>query len=581
VLQGLSSLPWSPETDDSEEEEEEEEAHSGDEEEPAVPAHKPPQKDPMLHAQHTLQRFTALLSALATVHPRISSKFPSKFLSTELSTLLIAFTKAVETVPGSAVTGVVEQLLSFLKVVRPQLALARRTSSINRPPLPPRTSTTTGINTADADTQEDQLQARLIASFLSHVLSGYLLRSRRPKTAAEPEGHGHLHPALRPLEEGEERGLEVGWAGKYDEEVLRPLKSKVPGGKTLIDEEREGRAAQSNVKAAIDEIVFMCERLGLKTEELLELCQSSSADLPSDDEDDHSEIPAPKAASDVPLSKTGALFLLAHRLSMHPTEAPPLHIYPQHSAIAEAFMIYGQGQSNPAVIDAILFLGALALEIGGLGDTPEKSDAFFIYLQIFSVISTNAASPQQRFLANSHVARCLRAHPNEAVRLAYVRDTLEHCPFESVKAAVVGILKDEIVHATTPVRRAGLSVPSTPNSILGTPLGLSEIFDVLFPEMEKTFEAAKDEWEVWKDVYPRIAATLNLHLLLVLNSELRHRLGVDAKFRSKVEEKFLQPVRKRLQTFREREEKEGGANVAMLEVTVERIGEVVAGIRDD
>jgi hypothetical protein len=583
VLQGLSSLSWSPETDDSEEENEDEEVHSGDEEEPAVLAHKPPQKDPVLHAQHTLKRFTSLLSALATVHPRISSRFPSKFLSTELSTLLIAFTKAVETVPGSAVTGVVEQLLSFLKVVRPQLVLARRTSSINRPPLPPRTSTSTSITTADADTQEDQLQARLIASFLTHVLSGYLLRARRPKAAAgEPESHSHLHPALRPLDEDEERGLEVGWAGKYDEEVLRPLKSKVPGGKTLIDVEREGRAAQSNIKAAIDEIVFMCERLGLKTEELLELCQSSGADVPSDDdEDDHSEIPAPKAASDVPLSKTGALFLLAHRLSMHPTEAPPLQIYPHHSAIAESFMIYGQGQSNPAVIDAILFLGALALETGGLGDIPEKSDAFFIYLQIFSVISTNASSPQQRFLANSHVARCLRAHPNEAVRLAYVRDTLEHCPFESVKAAVVGIFKDEIVHATTPVPRAGLSVPSTPNSILGTPLGLAEIFEVLFPDMEKTFEAAKDEWEVWKDVYPRIAATLNLYLLLLLNHELRHRLGVDAKFRNKVEERFLLPVRKRMQGFREREAKEGGANVAMLEVTLERIGEVVAGLHDD
>jgi hypothetical protein len=588
VLQGLSSLSWSPETESDEEvedDEDDEAEHSGDEETSAVPAHtdRQSQKDSALHAQHTLKRFNNLLSALATVHPRISARFPSKFLSTELSTVLIAFTKAVETVEGAAVTGVVEQILSFLGVVRPQLAQARRPGSINRPPLPPRVSSTASVaQAAGPEVQEDQLQARLIASFLTHVLSGYLMRTKR-QTAPKPEheGHSHVHPALKPLDVADERGLEVGWAGKYDEEVLRPSKSKVPGGRTLIDVEREGRAAQSNVKAVVDEISFMCEQLGLETEELLELCQSGGADTPEEDEDDHSEIPAPTAASEIPLSKPGALFLLSHRLSMHLPEAPSsLQIYPHHSAIAEAFMIYSPGQSHPAIIDAILFLGALSLETGGLGDIPESTDAFFIYLQIFSVISTNASSAQQRFLANTHVARCLRAHPNEAVRLAYVRDTLEHCPFESVKAAVVGILKDEIVHATTPVHRAGASAPSTPNSILGTSLGLSEIFDVLFPEMEKTF-AGGDEWEIWKDVHPRVAATLNLYLLLLLNAELRHRVGVDTKFRGKVESRFLEPIRKRLGGFKEREAKEGGMNVAMLEITVDRIEEVMKGINDD
>ncbi|KAA8912859.1 YAP-binding/ALF4/Glomulin [Sphaerosporella brunnea] len=587
VLQGLSSLAWASETESEEEEEEEEDAeHSGDEEDQPEPTLRDnPQEDPALHAQHTLKRFSNLLSALAAVHPRISTRVPSKFLSAELSTLLIAFTKAVETVEGSAITGVVEQLLSFLKVVRPQLALARRASSINRPPLPPRTSTARSVApTATAD-MEAQLQARLIGSFLTHVLSGYLLRTKRqapPKPEqTEPEDHSQVHPAMRALGGGEERGLEIGWAGKYDEEVLRPNKSKVPGGRTPIDVEREGRDAQSNVKAAVDEISFMCERLGLKTEELLEVCQSSKGDgLSDDDEDDHSEIPAPKTASEIPLSKQGALFLLAHRLSMHPTETPThLQIYPHHSEIAEAFMIYSGGSAHPAIIDAILFLGALFLETGGLGDIPESSDAFFIYLQIFSVISTNASSPQQRFLANNHVARCLRAHPSEAVRLAYVRDTLEHCPFESVKAAVVGILKDEIVHATTPVQRTGASVPSTPINILGTPLGLSEIFDVLFPDMDAVF--AKNDWKTFKEVHPCIAATLNLYLLLLLNADLRHRLGVDAKFREKVEMRFVQPIRKRLEGFKEKESQEGGMNVAMLGITFERVEEAEKGIHDD
>lgn len=244
-------------------------------------------------------------------------------------------------------------------------------------------------------------------------------------------------------------------------------------------------------------------------------------------------------------------------------------------------MIYGSGQSQPPVIDAIIFLGQLALDTGGLGDIPESTESFFIYLQIFSVISTNAQSAQARFLANSYVARCLRAHPNEAVRLAYVRDTLEHCPFESVKAAVVGILKDEIIHATTPVQRDGLSTPSTPNSILGTGLCLSEIFDVLFPDLEKVLEDGG--WNKFKEIHPRFAATLNLYLLLLLNEDLRLRLGVTERgFGKKVEVRFLAPVRRRLEEFKEAEAEEGGTvNVQILEMTMERLDEVRGTIRED
>lgn len=237
-----------------------------------------------MFAKHALNRFNNLLSALCTVHPRISAKFPSKFLSTELSTLLIAFTNAVETVESSAVTGIVERLLAFLKVVRPQLQQGRRPSSFERPPLPPRVSTGASLVTTDQESEqddpEDQLQARLIASFLSHVLSGYLLRTRRPAVSQSPpiehEGHSHSHPEFGGFDDIDERGLEIGWAGKYDELVLRPDKSKVPGGRTLIDEERAKRATHKNIKAVVDEVSFICERLGVKTEELLYLCRAGA-----------------------------------------------------------------------------------------------------------------------------------------------------------------------------------------------------------------------------------------------------------------------------------------------------------------
>ncbi|KAI5843765.1 YAP-binding/ALF4/Glomulin [Tricharina praecox] len=594
VLTGLSSLSWSPaEEEDDEDEDQDEAEHSGDEEDDIVPKRELQKKeDPMLYAQNAARKFNNLLSALTTVHPRIAARFPSKFLSTELSTLLIAFTKAVEVVDAEAVTGVVQRLLQFLKGVRPQLK--ETATATKRPPLPPRVSTSASLQTVNPEAKEDQLQARLIASFLTHVLSGYLLRTKRqhhPQQQSTSEDHHspdvqQLHPAFRGgFDDVEERGLDIGWAGKYDEEVLRPDKFKVPNGRTLIDEERDARAAQGNVRAAVDEIVAMCESLGVKTEELVDLCRSGADGLTDDEEDDHSEIPAPKAADDVPLSKHGALFLLTHRLSTDP-HTTHLQIYPDHSTIAETFMIYAPGQSKPAVIDSILFLGLYILHTSqSLGDLPEKTETFFIYLQIFSVISTNASSASHRYLANTHVALCLRAHPSEAVRLAYFRDTLEHCPFESVKGAVVGMLKDEIVHATTPVLRDGASVPSTPNSIFGTSLCLSEIFAQLFPDLEIALgdDDAK-AWEKFRDLYPRFAATINLYLLLLLNHELAARLGAANKaFGDKVETRFLAPVRKRLDRFIERERTEGdrhGVNVQLVEMTMQRVQEARGGIVD-
>jgi hypothetical protein len=268
-------------------------------------------------------------------------------------------------------------------------------------------------------------------------------------------------------------------------------------------------------------------------------------------------------------------------------------IFPQHAAIADSFMIYGTGQSQPAVIDAILFLGQLSLHENGLGDAPDAPERFFIYLQIFSVISTNARSHQARFLANSHVARCLRAHPSEAVRLAYVRDTLQHCPFESVKAAVIGMLKDEIVHATTPAVAEIDDSPSSPqiprilNSIFASEICLQEVFDDLFPDLEKVFankNTNSDIWETFKQIHCCVSATVNLYLLILLNGDIRRRLGFpEQDFVNKIEERFLKPIRSRLGILKEMEKKESGIESIgdVLEVTIVRVDEVVHHLQEE
>ncbi|KAI5806950.1 YAP-binding/ALF4/Glomulin [Geopyxis carbonaria] len=579
LLEALSQLSWIHQEDV--ENDDDEAHHSGGEDDAPVPTKK--NSDIAALGRHTIKKFHVLVSALGTVHPRITTKFPSRFLSTELSTLLGTFIKTVETVDRDAATEALGLLLGFAKIAHPKLALQRKLTDKGRPPLPPRVSTTdvpktTDVTkTTDAESESDEnsseslLQARLIASFLSHVLETYLLRTRRQSHALDETDHSG---------DDDERGLELGWAGKYDEEVLRPGKSKVPGGQTQIDEERAARSGQTGVQEIVDEISEMCKILGVETTELLELVQAS-ADPADEDEDDKEEMTSPRVASDVPMSKHGALFLLAHRLSKNPKLAPALHVFPEHKKISEGFMIYGAGQTQPPVIDAILFLGTLALKNNGLGDVPDEIEPFTIYLQIFAVISTNSNSPQARFLAHYHVSTCLRAHPNEAVRLAYIKDTLEHCPFESLKAAVVGILKDEILHATTPVTHEGASAPSSPISIFGTSLCLTEIFNALFPDIDAIFSGSTEDkaWETFKELYSRLIATVNLYIFLLLGNGIRDRLGVsDDKFSGRVETQFLGPLKKQLDAFGGKTQFEGGTEVGILQTALERVEELKSGL---
>lgn len=291
VLESLSSLSWAPrpasedghDENGDESENEDKAAHSGDEGEDEIPEKEEKHEGDNLVHKHSLKKFHALLSALSIVHPRIAAKFPSRFLSTELTTLLGLFMKSVQWLEREEVDGVLRAILEFVELAKPELPQPKKQSlgQGEKPPLPPRVSTAESLAAltsapTEKDSPEALLQARLLQSFLSHILELYLLRTRTrfngssvysPKT---PYKHDHPHLA----EDPEERGLVVGWAGTYDEEVVRKEKSKVPGGQTLIDDEKAARAGRRDVKQIVEDIASRCEELGLKTDELLKVCET-------------------------------------------------------------------------------------------------------------------------------------------------------------------------------------------------------------------------------------------------------------------------------------------------------------------
>ena len=116
-------------------------------------------------------KFVALLDMLSVVHPRIKTKFPSRFLSTSLQAVLPAYSQVAR------VTEATEAVLGFIKAL----------SGTKRPKLPPRKSSamipTQSIPVSAPDPEgkdealgvdEDGLQSRLLQSFLTYATEAYM-----------------------------------------------------------------------------------------------------------------------------------------------------------------------------------------------------------------------------------------------------------------------------------------------------------------------------------------------------------------------------------------------------------------------
>lgn len=142
-------------------------------------------------------RFRALLEMLAILHPRIKTKYPSRFLTTSLQAILLAYSQA-----GWRET---EAVLGFMKSL----------SGTKRPNLPPRKSSSriTSLQMSqsqmpapdpegqdgDIASGEYVLQKRLFQSFLTYVTEAYLTSTSRngddvPGMAWSCRFHEKMHP---------------------------------------------------------------------------------------------------------------------------------------------------------------------------------------------------------------------------------------------------------------------------------------------------------------------------------------------------------------------------------------------------
>lgn len=162
-----------------------------------------------------------------------------------------------------------------------------------------------------------------------------------------------------------------------------------------------------------------------------------------------------------------------------PELLPSTSLFPHYASIISLFIgsfsPASAGTEHLALIDAVLALyDCLDNRNPGIPDT---IDVFREMLQRLSLLSANTPNAALRYRAHEIMRRVLYSHPDEGVRLAYIKDTLENCPYENLKASAVGWLKDETVSAGT---LTGGEVAT--KSVFATPTALTTAMPYLFTD---------------------------------------------------------------------------------------------------
>ena len=212
-----------------------------------------------------------------------------------------------------------------------------------------------------------------------------------------------------------------------------------------------------------------------------------------------------------------------------PASLPPLNLVPDFAGILASSLgdsaTDSTGAESEPLIDAVLFLGFLILNTQQSVQNGDESDHVFNnVLQRLSLLSANMPSPVLRYHAHLLTSTILHLNPSENSRLVFIRDTLEHCPFENLKASAIGWLKDEIL-ASEQVEQSNVK-SDTNVSIFATSAALTTLAPFIFVDPEKLMEGQSitNRYATFQAHQPFYLAVLNLLYLLLSSATLSHRL---------------------------------------------------------
>lgn len=522
-----------------------------------------------------VSQFIALLSMLEILHPRIKTKYPSRFLSTTLQAILASFSNSPSH-REEMVQAIVRTVSAVSGVRRPALPSRKSSGMLDSIPKVANTPAADPEGTAGVEisTEERALERKLLQAFVTHVLEEYMLNL---------SSHDDV-PGMA-------------WCSRIMEKV-HPERN-IPESKTFASRFGEEEGLHRRIDA-IGQLVMLSQDLKIADEDLLSatLVEEKMPETEGDEDE------PPSSAEDIPLSRLGSLLLYsARQVSSILYDRPltssktPFELFPHHQemlkhGLSASDMGAGQLGTEPeALIDCVLALGLVSLERNQIGE-PKDDEQFNEYLQVIALLSSNCPNSNLRGHAHYLTSTVLRSQPDDNARLSFIRDTLEHCPFENLKVAAVGWIKGETIEANPMTSMSGHSHGAeSSDSVFAKPLALDSLAPFLFPSLQADLISApiQDAWMTFQTNVSFYLSSLNFLFLLLQAPHIREKLAISDLWKdADIAASFLQPLRDAKKRFEEAL-KDGGelatersesvvAELALLETTVGRVTAAVGNL---
>ena len=380
----------------------------------------------------TLLQFHCLLHMLCVLHPRIQTKYPSRFLVTSIQAIIIAH----------------KGLAHMSASIRPILMFLKSLTGSNRPHLPPRNSQPAIPNVTrtaaapdperEADTvseEEAGLMRQILRSYFTHAVECYV------------EALGTVG-GTSPL----------AWSNRFFEKRFPNKVLPNRKGYRLLFQEQPGLETRdttiSQLLASLLKATYTTLLINLQSvaESDLLMPWDDLLQLITEPEDVLTSGESVFSVQELPVSKTGALYCVVARAATGLLNDRPspfhLSVFPQHDRLVAQFLnLDGTSTWANQLIDAVLLLGWIAYDCtSGVIGTDTRAE-FSSYLQRITAIAANVPLADLRFQLHAFASTVLHSNLSTDTRLDFIQDTLEYCPYENLKVSAVGWLKDETLAA--------------------------------------------------------------------------------------------------------------------------------------
>lgn len=483
-------------------------------------------------------QFSTLLTMLGSLHPRIKTQYPSRFLVTSLPAALGAYRRIPIT--SETTTSFLTLLGKLSGKQRPTLPPRSSTASVTRiqPTMIPGTEVHAPLPDPEGQSEENSkapsdhemsLVLRLLQAVTLEVLEEYLLADSNTMEWATRLLEKQSSTKVIP----DRKMRSKAW---QDDENLRARDSMM---NTFL---RLAKDLQLNPEG-----IFRHTNLPLVSDQS---AKDQNADTSPDKDEDEEPSEFPTSPSQIPCSHLGALFLFLagkapaavysdENISSLDISIPDLHHFVNQFVVPTPIpgtdhLIPSVTHNQPSAIDALLALLFLTSSPpkSSATTTPTDEDTDTDYKSIISILSyLSAEHPDPSFRTSAHhlATTLLHNHPSSGFRLETIKSTMTDCgPFENLKEIAIGWLKEEILFTlpqppqpTTSTSSTTTSQPTT--NIFASPTLFSTdetLTSLIFPENPIT-PPSSSQPETPNLTTP--IATLNLLYLLLTNPTLQER----------------------------------------------------------